>query len=141
MAGLTFENYQVGKMVYEKNIFFDFENNEIDLEPIFNVEINKTNEEAVVHIDFKVGSNKEEEYPFLIEVGINGLFVYNDEEAEGIEFEEFLKTNAIAMLFPYLRQIVSNLSSQSNEFPTFILPVMNVSRYVEENGRITINED
>lgn len=141
MAGLIFENYNISKMEYEKNLLFDDYDSAIDLEPALDVKINKSDKEAVVSIDFKVGSKEQEIYPFFIQVGINGLFSYDDEEAEGIEFEDFLKTNAIAILFPYLRQIVSSLTSQSNEFPTFILPVMNVSKYIEENGHITINQD
>lgn len=141
MAGLSFENYSVEKMTYHKNSNFRLaEEGGIDLDPLYDIVINKTKEEAIVDLNFSVGSQTDEISPFFIEVKIRGAFIYNSEEAEKEPFINFLKTNAVAILFPYLRHIVSNLTSTTNEFPTFILPVMNLVKYIEEEDRIVVNE-
>lgn len=141
MAGLIFETYTIEEMMYKKNENFEFtEDGGIDLDPQFNIIINKSEQEAIVEMHFSVGSLSDKISPFNIEVKVRGLFTYNAEEAEDEPFVNFLKTNAVAVLFPYLRQIVSNLTSTTNEFPTFILPVMNIVKYVEEENSIIINE-
>ncbi|MCK1976089.1 protein-export chaperone SecB [Jeotgalicoccus huakuii] len=141
MAGLTFETYSVDKMIYHKNEnFIPTDDGEVDLDPSFDIVINKTEKEAIVDMNFSVGSMTDKTSPFCIKVCISGIFFYNVNEAEDEPFESFLKTNAVAILFPYLRQIVSNLTTVTNEFPTFILPVMNIVKYLEDEDNIIIKE-
>ncbi|CAM2791021.1 protein-export chaperone SecB [Salinicoccus roseus] len=141
MAGLTFENYFISKMHYENNKNFVSDENPIDIDPHFAVKIFKSEHQAVVNLGFTAGELEQEDSPFLVEVEISGLFSYVEEEADSIAFEDFLTNNAVALLFPYLRQVVSNLTAASNQFPTFILPVMNIAQLLKEEGNIDIIED
>jgi len=48
-----------------------------------------------------------------------------------------LKKNATAILFPYLRMIVSQITGIDDEFPMLVLPTMNIEKFIEdrEKGR------
>ncbi|VMY41725.1 preprotein translocase subunit SecB [Streptococcus pneumoniae] len=81
-----------------------------------------------------------EEVPFSFDVSIVGYFEFDVEESDGIQFKDFLKTNAIAILFPYLRTIVSDLTGKSNRFPNYNMPVRNIANEIAENNNINITE-
>ena len=53
---------------------------------------------------------------------------------------KIFKTNAIAILFPYLRSIVSELTGKSNRFPSYNMPVRNIAHEIAEKGNINITE-
>lgn len=48
--------------------------------------------------------------PFEITSSIVSCFTYNQKECNGTTFERFLSENAIAILFPYLRNLISAIS-------------------------------
>ncbi len=58
------------------------------------------------------------------------------EESENIEFEDYLTTSAIAILFPYLRSVIADVTARSNEFPVLNLPVANISKMLVEQDAI-----
>ena len=52
-------------------------------------------------------------------------------EIEFADIPPYFYSNSIAILFPYVRAFISNLSLQAN-FPPMILPTMNLSDLGEE---------
>lgn len=141
MAGITFINYIVDTMLYKTNPSFNKEllkNIEINEEVEAEIALRKDEKMAVVTITAELDENPR--VPFSFKVTIVGYFEYNEEEAEEISFTKFLKTNAIAILYPYLRSIVSDLTGKSNVFPNYNMPVTNISRELEETDKIKIIE-
>lgn len=58
-------------------------------------------------------------YPFSIKLSIRGNFVTS-------QFDDRLIPNALAIMFPYLRSLISTLTAQSGIAP-FILPTFNIA--------------
>lgn len=75
---------------------------------------------------------KEEDVPFRMNVKALGMFEIDDvDEKLKIELSE---KNAVAILFPYLRALVSNYTSIANVTP-LILPPINVAQYIEDKKK------
>ena len=53
--------------------------------------------------------------PFKLEVAIEGKFKYTvEDDKDSVGAEQLLSTNAVAILFPYLRSVVSSVTMLSN---------------------------
>jgi len=137
MAGLIFDDYIVDEMIYKNNSKFNIEeHDQIDMNVRFAAKINIHDDIAVVSLKSYAEESDNKPYSFLIR--IVGFFKYNEKEADDIEFEEFLKTNAIAILFPYLRGLVSELTNRSNFYPSYTIPVMNITKLLLDDESIEI---
>ena len=66
-------------------------------------------------------------YPFEMEVVLKGFF--SIDSADSNVDISFFKTNAVAILFPYLRAIVSSYTANANIAPV-IFPAMNINEYI-----------
>lgn len=83
----------------------------------------------------EAGSLEDEKYPFLVEVEIEGYFTYSAKEDEtGVGFENFIRYNCDAILYPYLRSTISTLTNIANDFPTYNLPTINITKAIQENN-------
>lgn len=140
MAGIGFEDYYIDEVSYKKNHSFD-SSGTVDLNTQFNCIINMVNNDyAEVNLTAKIGDLTVIHSPFEITVSIVGQFIYNVDESDALSFEKYLTENAIAILFPYLRNVISDISAKSNEYPTLILPVINVVKLLKNNKSITIRK-
>lgn len=63
--------------------------------------------------------------PFEMRIELTGYFI-----VEGSEPERF-KANAIAILYPYIRSIVSTYTANANITP-LLLPAINVNKLIED---------
>lgn len=129
MTALIFEGYRVTKMSYTKNETFS-NTDKITYIPSFNstIKLNEETDEATVTLAFH--TNKE--FPFELSVKMEGDFKYNNaEDPQEIGFAHFLRQNATAIMFPYLRVIVSQLSGLGNEYPSLLLPTVNISKLLQ----------
>ncbi|MEJ7541790.1 protein-export chaperone SecB [Staphylococcus intermedius] len=142
MAGISFINYVVDAMYYKTNPHFDAENNkEIFINEEIFADIDIDNEKNVAIVTLKAELVETNEVPFSFEASIVGYFEFNLEESDGNSFKDFLETNAIAILFPYLRSIVSELTGKSNRFPSYNMPVRNIAHELSSKGNISIKEN
>ena len=64
--------------------------------------------------------------PFEMKIDLTGYFI-----VEGIEPERF-KANAIAILYPYVRALISTYTANANINP-LILPAINVNKLIENS--------
>ncbi|MCB6584152.1 protein-export chaperone SecB [Streptococcus sp. 27098_8_75] len=146
MAIISFEEYVIDKSVYQNNP--EFENNREDgklLVPIrFSAEIgiDKEEEKSYVIINVNLGQSTDPEeipnIPFICEVSIRGLYSYSSSDFENEEeLKQVLGSNAVAILYPYVRAYISTLTNLSNQFPAYTLPVMNFAETIKENDLIT----
>lgn len=135
MAGISFNDYFVKELSYKRNENFDPKNGKLvaPLDANFGYNIN----EGKAYVDFKLtlGNLTDLRSGFEVKVNVVGEFSYNEEESDGISFDDFIKENAIAMLYSYVRPMVSDIITRSNEFPNYILPVINVRRLIENHRK------
>ena len=120
---LAFINYKVKEVILKQNNNFKNPREPINVVFYLNHEtIQKENNMKII-LKVEVFKNAEEKnYPFYMKVELEGNF-----ETEGEDIERF-EINGIALLYPYVRAIVSTYTANSN-MPTLILPPINVGNY------------
>lgn len=121
---LIFKKYIVDEIVFKYNK--EFKNKPVEI--IFDIDkkINYENDKKMnVSLKLKI-FEENEKYPFYMMVSITGFFEIENND-EGINFEP----NAIAILYPFIRSIVSTYTASANVMP-LILPVINVNKYLED---------
>ncbi len=99
----------------------------------FNIERQFSENKKKLKIGLSVMINEDaEESLFDLSILIVGLF---EQVSEGdISLEDFAETNAPAHLFPYLREIISNVTGRSG-LPPLYLPAINVTALVNEENQ------
>ena len=88
-------------------------------------EVNEINYKLVVDVFENALENNK---PFEMKVHLTGYFI-----TEG-ENPEIFKANAIAILYPYVRAIVSTYTANANITP-LILPAINVNKLIEDQKK------
>lgn len=134
---LTLKKYIVKTMNFSINEDFQFnQNTTISINPEFNRQIRKIdNDTAAVNLGFSI-SNENNDMPFSIEIDIEGLFhLENWEHPDNLQI---ITSNAIAILFPYLRSLVSMVTANANISP-YVLPVMNITALFD--GETELQQD
>lgn len=132
---LRFEKYIVDKVYYKTNENCMKEAEEIDLPFDFETKTEYENNQMVIELGATIFQNAEENnYPFEMEVVLKGYF-----RVKGIQNDiKLFEKNAIAIMFPYLRAIVSTYTANANVAPV-LLPAMNINEYFrkkyETNGQ------
>ena len=132
---LRFEKYIVDKVYYKTNESCMNEAEEIDLSFDFETKAKYENNQMVIELVATIFQNAEENnYPFEMEVVLKGYF-----RVKGIQNDiKLFEKNAIAIMFPYLRAIVSTYTANANVAPV-LLPAMNINEYFrkkyETNGQ------
>ena len=135
-ASLRFLEYFVSSINYKLNENFnnDAETNlEVDFDVTSRILIDE--QRSSVHLDAVVGEEGNPNCPFIIEASIVGLFEF---EGNFEENKDFLTSNAVAVLFPYLRSVISDVSVKSNIFPNYLLPLINISKYIKDNDKVKV---
>lgn len=142
MATIEFRDYIIEESVYHTNPKFrePTSEGELIIEHDLEAEIGiDGNEKGYVKINIVLGdfsdNERIENIPFMLKVTIRGVFNYSD-EISGEQLKTLLGSNALAILYPYLRSYVTFITSQSNQFPAYILPVVNFVDMVENTGRV-----
>lgn len=126
-SSLKFVNYIVN------NVYFNYnqkQNSEKNWKLTFNFRnVTKINEEKnKMEISLSTDIFKDiEDAPFNMSVEIIGFF-----ELEGIGDISHYESNAIAIMYPYLRAIISTYTSSANVMP-IILPAINVNAVLNKD--------
>lgn len=130
---ITFLDYRVVNVEFKLNQEFNGEE-EIDLE--INVEsdrvISDDGKQMVITLKLHVFDDKSESYPFTMFVELHGLFELS-EEVDEKNIKQYY-TNALAILYPYARTIVSNYTASANIEPV-ILPTINITKMINEDEK------
>lgn len=120
---LAFISYKVKEVILKQNDNFKNPGEPINI--VFDLKHETIKQENSMKILLKVEVFKnaeEKNYPFYMSATLEGNF-----ETEGEDIERF-EINGIALLYPYLRAIISTYTANSN-MPTLILPPINVGNY------------
>ena len=134
---LSLENYVVKTMKFSINENFDFGTDAtITLNPEFTRNINKIDDDTVlVNLIFCI-DNKNADMPFDMEVNIEGIFRL--ENWEQPEMLPLIRSNSVAILFPYLRSVVTMITANANISP-YVLPVMNIAAMFDQSTGLKSN--
>lgn len=122
---LIFNKYIINKINFKYNEKYD--NKPISIQFSIRKKTEKIENNLKVTLVTNIFENAEEnDYPFEMKVELTGYFTEENNE-EGINFEP----NAIAILYPYIRAIVSTFTTSAN-VNGLILPVINVNKLIKE---------
>ena len=130
-SSLSLSKYIVKNIKFSINEEFQFDRDvTIELHPEFTRNIRKIdNNNALVNLIFCI-KDENSNLPFSIEVDIEGLF--HLENWEHPELVSLMVTNSVAILFPYLRSLVSVITANANISP-YVIPVMNINALFDRN--------
>lgn len=138
---LTFDHYDVVETVYKQDPFAVVDSEEII--PSFKLKIkykNNEKDEAILLLTIKLGDKNLQEYSVYLEATILGKFTVeleNIDQRQEQQKEDFIKDlyrkNALAILFPYLRALVSDLTSKGSQ-PAIMLPPINIHSMLEKGA-------
>ncbi len=122
--------YTVDKMSFVLNKSFKIQpNHKIQVKPSFNREMTKRDPNHFMlslSISF---DDYNEDIPFYLDIQISGIF-----NVDNWEYEPALtvsKMNGTAILFPYLRSLVTTLTANAN-VPPYILPITNPAKLFKD---------
>ncbi|MDR9793735.1 protein-export chaperone SecB [Aeribacillus composti] len=132
-AVLQFKEYHVLETIYKNNPFIEIENEKVRPEFEFSVEYgNEKKTEAFITLSVLLGDEFLENHTFFVKAKIMGYFEINsDAEISDEMIHNLYHINALAIIFPYLRSLVSDLSSKGSETP-IILPTLNIAELVRK---------
>ena len=117
---ISFENYLINEMNFRKLSDEDEKNK-------FGINIGV--DESKKFVKLKVFLSTERD---VIEVEMIGEFEFSDEIKEE-EKTKFLKINGAAILYPYVRAYISNISSFDKEALPIIIPTVNFQQIYEND--------
>lgn len=141
MASMSFGNFNFSEISYRENKNLNIDNIEkFEVDSDFKATIGYKNDYAFIALKCTVGDTKEN-CPFIINIQLESYFEveYDEDDKEDIEeVKNLLSVNAIAILYPYVRSLVSDLTSKANGFETYIMPIANISQYMKDNDKINI---
>lgn len=119
---------RITKNMFQVNKDYDF-TGEVLLEIDKNVKVTEvSNEEMIAMVTLHLMFFKDKDFkevPFKLELEIEGLFGWEKElEENPTQLEILLRENAPAILYSYLRPIITTTSIDAN-LPPLIIPLMN----------------
>lgn len=136
MAVLEFKSYSVNELSYKKNDLYQGTRQNINIDPEIKINNTLAQDSIIVTVNVQIGSQTDKQAPFMVIASISGEFVYyENEDHNQAGVDTLIKKNAVAILYPYVRSLVSNITNASNQFPALILPTINVTQVLDENGK------
>ncbi len=127
---LRFLDYVVDYVEFKNNAAFDAEAVDID----FNIhhKVVRNMPDAYVTLRMNIFPDAAaNNYPFSFSISATGHFQIDGDDSE--EANNFLNVNAVAILFPYLRALVTTYTANANVTP-LILPPVNIAKMLEKNS-------
>lgn len=133
MTVINFLGYSVNKMVLEqKSSVVQNKQDKIKVKQHFNVRYNVQDNKANVILSYNVDKDS----PFKLEIELVGHFSFNiDEDMGNKGFNYYLQTNAVAIMFPYLRQVLTTLTTLTNTMTPVILPTINIAELLKQTKK------
>ncbi len=132
-ASLQFKEYQVIETYYKKIPFAQHTTDDQKIVPDFTYRLDIDPENvnrATIELGISIGDESLGTSQYFISAKILGLFEIVGEIDEESR-PSYYRLNAVAILYPYLRSLVSDLTGKGNERPV-ILPTMNIVRMMNE---------
>lgn len=132
-GAIQFNNYRVVNVEFKLNKEFSWGKEEVDLDIQVesNIRVSEDRREMLVGLAISIFDDieKSKVYPFSMKVQLEGYFTM--QKAENSDDIENYYANALAILYPYARSIVSNFTASANIEP-LILPTVNINSLIRE---------
>lgn len=129
---LSFKDYVVSKIEFKNNLECDEDQITIDFDFDSKIEF-KNDREFDLHLWVELFKDAENnKYPFNFRAELIGFFEIDqcDENKKKIYAEQ----NSVAILFPYVRALITTYTGLANVNP-LILPPINVVKYLENKKK------
>ena len=127
---LRFDKYIVKSISFQANEKCYCMDDQVELDFDFDIRSSIEENKLVIELSSIIFPDAvTQNYPFEMEVVLKGFF--SIDSADSNVDISFFKTNAVAILFPYLRAIVSSYTANANIAPV-ILPAMNINEYIRK---------
>lgn len=128
---LRFIDYYINKIEFYNNEEFEDAPVKIDFKITRKVEYLEDEDNTfLVTLNTRIFENsRENNYPFSMNISLTGIFEIDNDDVKNRK--TFAEVNSAAILFPYLRAIVSTYSANANIQP-LILPPVNVIKMIQE---------
>ncbi|MDR3600226.1 MAG: protein-export chaperone SecB [Desulfosporosinus sp.] len=141
IAQISFKGYKVHRLEFRLNDnFYPKEKSKIELDMDFDIDIGIDRQENIAVISLRCLINKEYEsmnQPLFLDIIIQSLFSFES----GLQDENLynlLNTNAVAIVFPYLRSVISTVTVNCG-VPPVILPTLNIVELVKRKNKEKIS--
>lgn len=130
-SSFRFNDYLIKNVVFNLNPETNaVENFDLDFSLDTDFYLNEENDQAIVTLKCVVFDDFiEKGYPFYLEVEIVGNF-FLDGDFTNEEVKSLCRINATAVLFPYLRAFISNITALAG-VPNLILPTINIQKLLD----------
>lgn len=130
---LEFKDYVVNNIEFKNNLSFNNNISEIRLDFDIDSEVQFVEDNKfILGLQVEIFKNAEKNnYPFNFKVEVLGTFEISSNDEQ--EKKNLAEINSVAILFPYVRALISTFTSAANVQPV-ILPPINVVKYLEEKN-------
>lgn len=126
---LRFLDYVVDHIDFTTNP--DFDDKSVDIKFDVRHEVAEELPDAFVTLHLEIFPNaKVNNYPFSFSISATGHFQIDTENPD--EVKAFLNVNAVAILFPYVRALVTTYTANANVRP-LILPPINIVNILDKS--------
>ncbi|SDF45643.1 protein-export chaperone SecB [Sporolituus thermophilus] len=137
---LKFHDYIIRKMSFQVHpTYFTPDPDQASLATSVrhDVSIDEKNQQASVTLELSIGLPNEEKPnpPFTIHVVLEGFFSYHADGNVTPTFDRVCNVNATAILFPYLRSIVTDITKIANVNPPLIIPPVNINKLLKHDDK------
>lgn len=104
---------------------------EFIVNPLFYKRTGKSDDSYFTELKVEILNREESPFPIDLSLTIMGIFKFVG-ELDQCDIEKFLNLQAVQILFPYLRTMVTNLTSSILMAP-LILPIIDVAKLFPNN--------
>lgn len=132
-AAISFVGCVVHKIDFKTNQEFEDVDSPVKLDLDFDVNIQVDKEKHMASVLLGCIINDEYEVrnkPFFLCVAIEGIFTFEPDADKGL-IAKLLNNNTVAIVFPYLRAIISTISVNCGINPV-ILPTINILEFLKK---------
>jgi len=137
MDKFSFGNLRLIESHFKLNTDFKHAKNE-PVEISCQINISHKKEDKTIHVTFSVAS-ADKNQPFNFEVALVGAFKFSKLPQKG-ELEKIVHVNCAAIMFPYVRETIADLTRRGNILPFHMAPMNFVALYQDKTSGASLNE-
>ena len=138
-SSFKFKDYTVDKISLEKNPQFtdELQDEITEISEIMDFDCKINEIEAFkkdVTLSVNIGNTNKLPYKLYLELTGNFEYSLGEENLDPKDIEKLFRRNAVTILFPYVRALVSSYTSVSNVSPLMI-PAINIIKLLEQKDK------
>lgn len=133
---LQFIGYNINEINFKLNPEYDASEQEVNVNLEFDSSMNINNDEITINLSANIFNQNDfnnKKSPFFLKITISGLFIIEKFDIQNELHKNLAEKNTLAILFPYLRSVITSTTSNANISP-LIIPTLNITNYIEERS-------